>query len=218
MLDSNNILVEVSNRHIHLSKEHIGVLFGKDYQLKIQKNLSQPEQFAAKEKVNLINGDNRIDNVRIIGPERDQTQVELSKTDAVNLNINAPLRISGDLEGTPGIVIEGPKGNISLEKGVIVAKRHIHVSEEHAEKLGIKNQKYVSVKIDGEKETVFNKLLVRIGPNHNLAVHLDTDEGNAAYINKKAFGELIKTITNNKKNAKTIYTKESKVSARSYLF
>jgi len=198
MLDKKKVLVEISSRHIHLSKEHVDVLFGKDYQLKIHKKLSQPEQFAAKEKVNLVNGDKRIDNIRIVGPERDQTQVELSKTDAVNLNINAPLKISGDLEETPGIVLEGPKGSVVLEKGVIVAKRHIHVSEEQAEKLGIKDKKYISIRIDGEKETVFNKLLIRIGPNHNLAVHLDTDEGNAACINKKTFGELIKTITNNK--------------------
>ncbi|MBW2966411.1 propanediol utilization protein, partial [Candidatus Woesearchaeota archaeon] len=135
----------------------------------------------------------RINNVRIVGPGRDQTQVELSKTDAVNLNINAPLRISGDLEGTPGIKVQGPKGSIILEKGVIVAKRHIHVSEEQAEELGIKAKKYISIKINGEKETIYNKLSVRIGPNHNLAVHLDTDEGNATCINKKVFGELIKT-------------------------
>jgi propanediol utilization protein len=198
MLDSNKIPIEVSNRHVHLSREHIELLFGKGYQLKIHRNLSQPGQFAAKEKVNLINRDKRIDNVRIVGPERDQTQVELSKTDAVNLNINAPLRISGYIEGTPGIVIEGHKGSIVLEKGVIVAKRHIHVSEEQAEKLGIKDKKHISIRINGEKETVYNKLLVRIGSNHNLAVHLDTDEGNAACINKKTFGKLIKTIINNK--------------------
>ena len=193
MLDNSKIPVEVSNRHVHLSREHIKLLFGKEHQLSIHKKLSQPEQFAAKEKVDLINGEKRINNVRIIGPERDQTQVELSKTDAVNLNINAPLRISGDLDGTPGIKIEGPKGSIVLENGVIVARRHIHASEGQAEELGIKDKKYISIKINGEKEAIYNKLSVRIGLNHNLAVHLDTDEGNAAFINKKSFGELIKT-------------------------
>jgi len=192
MLDSNKIPVEISNRHIHLAKDHINVLFGKDYKLKVKKKLSQPGQFATEETVTLINKDRKIENIRIIGPERDQTQVELSKTDALNLHINAPLRLSGDLEGTPGIVIQGPKGSVALEKGVIVSRRHIHLSEEQAEKLGLKNQKYISVRIDGEKETVFNKLVVRIGSDHNLAVHLDTDEGNAACVNKKTFGKLIK--------------------------
>ena len=192
MLDSKKIPVEVSNRHVHLSREHIDILFGKNYGLEVYRDLSQPGQFAAKEKVSLINRDKIIDRVRVLGPERKQTQVELSKTDAINLKVNALLRISGDIERTPGIEIKGPKGSILLEKGVIVAKRHIHVSEEQAEKLGIKGRKYINIKINGEKETTFNRLLVRVGPNHNLAVHLDTDEGNAACINKKTFGKLIR--------------------------
>ncbi|MBW2995703.1 phosphate propanoyltransferase [Candidatus Woesearchaeota archaeon] len=189
MTDKQNIPIEVSNRHIHLSKKDIGVLFGKDYMLKVARKLSQPGQFAAHEKVHLVSGDKRIENVRVLGPEREETQVELLKTDATYLNIAVPLRLSGDIEGTPGITIKGPKGSIELEKGVIIAKRHIHVSEKQAEKLGIKDKEHVSIRVNGN---VFDELLVRTGPGHNLAVHLDTDEGNATCINKKTFGELIK--------------------------
>ncbi len=191
MIDKNNILIEVSNRHVHLSREHIDALFGKDYKLNLDKNLSQPGQFAAKERINLINGSKRIDNVRILGPERKYSQVELSRTDAMFLKIDAPLRISGDIEKSPGITIEWPKGTLKLKEGVIIARRHIHLTEEQAEKLGIKNQRFVSIKINGEKETIFNKVMMRIGNNYALAVHLDSDEGNAVCINRKTFGELI---------------------------
>ncbi|MCK4521305.1 MAG: phosphate propanoyltransferase [Nanoarchaeota archaeon] len=191
MIDKNNILIEVSNRHVHLSREHIDALFGKDYKLNLDKNLSQPGQFAAKERINLINGSKRIDNVRILGPERKYSQVELSRTDAMFLKIDAPLRISGDIEKSPGITIEWPKGTLKLKEGVIIARRHIHLTEEQAEKLGIKNQRFVSIKINGEKETIFNKVMMRIGNNYSLAVHLDSDEGNAVCINRKTFGELI---------------------------
>ena len=135
MPDSNKIPVEVSNRHIHLSKKDIDALFGKDYRLKIARELSQPGQFAAQEKVHLVSGDKRIENVRVLGPEREETQVELLKTDAMHLDIEAPVRISGDIEETPGITVEGPEGVLNLDKGVIIAQRHFHVSKEESKKL-----------------------------------------------------------------------------------
>lgn len=185
------ILVEVSNRHVHLSREDIDLLFGKGYKLRQHRALSQPGQFAAKEKINLINSNTTIENVRVLGPERKETQVELSKTDAIYLKINPPLRNSGDLKSTPGIILKGPKDMVELKKGVIIIQRHLHASEKEAKKLGIKDGEIVSIKIPGQKETIFNNILARVGPKHKLAVHLDTDEGNAADIAKITFGELL---------------------------
>lgn len=192
MADKNHILIEVSNKHVHLCRKDIDLLFGKGYKLNILKQLSQPGQFAAEEKVNLISKDRKISNVRILGPERKETQVELSRTDAIYLKVDAPLRESGNLYNTPGIKIEGSKGCIDLKKGVIVAQRHLHASEEEAKELGIKDGQLVSIKIYGKKGGIFNNVLVRVNPKYRLAVHLDTDEGNAACIKEKVYGELIK--------------------------
>ena len=192
MIDKDHILVEISNKHVHLSRKDIDALFGKGYKLSVLKPLSQPGQFAAKETVTLLNGDRKIENVRILGPERKESQVELSRTDAIHLKIDAPLRESGKIDGTPGIKIEGQKRCIELKKGVIVAQRHLHASEKEAEELGIKDNQLVSIKISGEKGGIFDNVLVRVNPNYRLAVHLDTDEGNAACIKGKVYGRLIK--------------------------
>ncbi|MFH1358600.1 MAG: phosphate propanoyltransferase [archaeon] len=188
---SNKILIEVSGRHVHLSKEDVDKLFGKGYKLNNIKNLSQPGNYAAKEKVSLINGNKRFDDVRILGPPRGRTQVELSKTDSIYLGLKAPVKLSGDYKNTPGIKIKGPKGEVNLKQGVIVARRHLHVSESQAKDLGIKNKDIVSIKTPGERSLVFNNIITRVG-NFESALHLDTDEGNAAGIENITYGELIK--------------------------
>ena len=187
-----NILIEVSGRHVHLSREAVDKLFGECYQLKVLKNLSQPDQFAAEERVNLIHGDKRIDNVRILGPERDKTQVELSLTDAIKLKVDAPIKQSGDIEESPGLEIEGPKGAIKLEQGVIISHRHLHASSSEAKELEIQDGEIVKIHVEGKRGIIFENIIVRVNPNFKLALHIDTDEGNAAGIKSIAEGEIIK--------------------------
>ena len=183
------IPIEISNRHVHLSRKDVDILFGKGHKLKIARKLSQPGQFAAEEKVALEKKGNRIENVRVIGPERKQTQVEILKSDAEKLKIDAPVRDSGDLKNTPGIAIVGPKGKIDIKTGVIVAQRHLHASVEDAKAFGLKDKQEVSIRVSG---MAFENVLVRVGKNFRLAVHLDAEEGNAAGIKNHAHGELKK--------------------------
>ena len=173
------IPVEVSNRHVHLSSEHVEVLFGKGYELKRVRRLSQPGQFAAEEKVRLVNGDNVIDGVRVLGPERDMTQVEISGTDASVLGIDVPLRLSGDIEGSPGITIEGPEGSVILENGVIMAKRHVHISEEGSRMLGLIDGQTASIRLANGTGIIIDNLVVRVGKDYSLAAHIDVDEWGA---------------------------------------
>lgn len=187
------ILVEVSARHVHLSKKDMEKLFGQGYTLKVMKRLSQPGQFAAKETVSLIKGQKVMEGVRVIGPAREKTQIELTRTDAFNLDLGkVPLRISGNLRGTPGLRIKGRKKTILKKQGVIIAKRHLHCSAEEARKRGLKNGEKVKVKIKGKRGLVFDKVVVRIDKDYRLAMQIDTDEGNAAGINQKTWGELLK--------------------------
>lgn len=186
------IPVEVSGRHLHLSQEDLEALFGLGYQLKKKKDLSQPSDFAAEETLDLRNGDKIIKGVRVVGPVRKNTQVEISKTDAVYLGINPPIKLSGDIEGTPGITLIGPKGEVILEKGLIIALRHIHCSSEEAKKMKLKNGEIVSVKIGDERPVIFHNIKVRVGDNYKFCLHIDTDEGNAAGINKIGEGQIIK--------------------------
>jgi len=191
MIRKENILVEVSNRHVHLSRKDLDTLFSKDHQLKVVRWLSQPGQFVAKEKVNLINGNKIIENVKVLGPERKETQIELLKGDAFDLGINAFVRSSGDLEGTPGIKMVALKGVLDLPKGVIVAQKHLHASEKEAEILGINNGDIVNIKILRIRDFVFNNIIVRAGPTHRLAFHIDKDEGKECNIIKKDIGVLL---------------------------
>lgn len=184
-----DILVEISNRHVHLTQEHIKTLFG-DEELEKVKHLSQPGQFATQHRVNLINGDKRINGVRVLGPPRSQTQVEISKTDSRNLKLNTPVRESGDLDNTPGIIIEGPKGQITLNQGTIIARRHLHASEEQAKILNIKDKQVINLKVDSQRGMTFHDVLVRVNENYNLAFHIDTDEGNAAHIIAETYARL----------------------------
>tara|TARA_Y100000310_G_C20445860_1_gene698366 strand:+ start:69 stop:623 length:555 start_codon:yes stop_codon:yes gene_type:complete len=184
--------MQVSHRHVHLARKEIDILFGAGYQLKKAKDLYQLSDFAAEETVILKNQNYQLNKVRVIGPERNQTQIELSRTDANEIKINLPLRESGDLTNTPGITLVGPQGEAVITHGVIIAQRHLHANEKEAADLGIKNGDLVSIRIPGERGLIFNEVLVRINNKFKLAVHLDRDEGNAAGIDKETKGELIK--------------------------
>ena len=186
------IPIEISARHVHLSKDDLEILFGKDYKLKNIKQLTQPSDFVAEETVDLKSGDKEIKKVRVVGPERNQTQVEISMTDAVSLGVVPPIRISGDLKGSAKITLIGPKGVVDLNEGLIISGRHIHCNETEAKSLGIKNKDKVSVKVEGERSITFHNIAIRIGDKYKLCLHLDTDEGNAAGINKKTEGIIIK--------------------------
>jgi len=183
------IPVEISARHIHLTQKDFEKLFGKKTPTPLRK-LSQ-NQIAAKETVDLIYKNKSLKNVRIVYPFRQKTQVEISLTDAIYLNIKPVFRISGDLKNTPGIEIIGPKGKIKLKNGVIIPLRHLHISDKEAKKLKLKNKDKVKVKILGKRGLIFENVIVRVKKSYNLALHLDTDEGNACGIPKKGKGILL---------------------------
>ncbi len=181
---SNGFLVPigVSARHIHLTQEHVEVLFGKGYQLTKKKDL-MGGQFASNECVTIVGLKLRaIENVRILGPVRKKSQVEISATDAIKLGIKAPIRDSGNLAGSAPIAVVGPKGVLYLEEGCIVAKRHIHMSPADAAAAGVHDGDIVSVKVDNERGTIFNEVLIRVDDSFTLEMHIDTDEANAAKI------------------------------------
>ena len=191
-MEENKVLVEVSARHVHLSQEHLEALFGEGYQLTVKKMLSQPGQFACEEKVTVV-GSRGESKMSILGPVRKESQVEVSLTDARALGVKALIRESGDLEGTEGCKLVGPAGEVVLEKGVIAAKRHIHFTPEDAEKFGIKDKDIVSVKIDtAERSVIFGDVVCRVSPSYALAMHIDTDEGNAIGYSGLTYGEVIK--------------------------
>ncbi|CEH29778.1 hypothetical protein AM501_24565 [Aneurinibacillus migulanus] len=186
---SNNLLYEpelrtipvgVSARHIHLSLEHIDTLFGKGYELQLYKELSQPGQFAAKESVMLAGPKGTIDKVRILGPARGTTQVEVSLTDAHRLGISPPIRDSGDIAGSSPITIIGPKGSVYLKEGAIIASRHIHMSEEDAWQFQVHDKEKVHVISQTERRVIFSDVKIRVHANYRLEFHIDTDEANAA--------------------------------------
>lgn len=172
--------VGVSARHIHLSQEHIEILFGSGYQLKEMKPLSQPGQFAAEETVAVVGPKGKFDKVRILGPARSRSQLEISRTDSFSLGIPAPVRESGNTDGTPGIKIVGPQGEVDLEDGVIVAARHIHFHTDDAVKWGIADKQKLSVRVEGERAVVFENVIARVSDTFALDMHIDTDEANAA--------------------------------------
>lgn len=186
------VLVETSARHVHVSKEDLAVLFGEGYQLTKKKDLSQPGQFACEERVQVIGPKSSFPAVSILGPERKETQVELSASDARSIGVKAPVRESGDLEGSGACKIVGPKGEIEIEKGVIIAKRHIHMTTADAEKYGIKDKQIVSVKLETEgRSLVFGDVVARVSDSYALAMHIDTDESNAAFATPGLMGEIL---------------------------
>lgn len=187
---SNGFLVSigVSARHIHLTQEHVEVLFGKGYQLTKKKDL-MGGQFASNECVTIVGLKLRaIENVRILGPVRNKSQVEISATDAIKLGIKAPIRDSGNLAGSAPIAVVGPKGVLYLNEGCIVAKRHIHMSPADAAAASLHDGDIVSVKVDNERGTIFNEVLIRVDDSFTLEMHIDTDEANAAKI---ATGQMV---------------------------
>ncbi len=175
------IPMAISVRHVHLTQATVEQLFGPGYLLQVRAPLSQPGQYAAEETVALVGPRGRLDNVRIVGPPRAEDQVEVSRTDEIELGINAPLRESGQLADTPGIVIEGPEGNVRLRRGVIRALRHIHMSPADADVLGLKNHDAVAAVVTaGGRRLIFGDIAVRVSPAYRIELHLDSDEGNAA--------------------------------------
>jgi putative phosphotransacetylase len=176
------ILIEISARHIHLLPEHFEKLFGEGYELKPFKELSQPGQFAAEETLEIIGPRSSIAGVRVMGPCRDHTQVEISKTDARALGIDAPVRLSSEVVGSAPVTIKGPKGEITLEHGAIIAQRHIHLDPKTAESMGLNHKDAVDLKVEGERALIFKNVAIRIEENFSPAMHIDTDEGNAAGI------------------------------------
>ena len=189
---SKTFIVETSARHVHLSAADLETLFGAGYELKFRKELSQPGQFATFDRVDIVGPKRTLSGVTILGPTRPQTQVELSLTDARSIGLTAPIRESGDLSGSAPCKIVGPCGEVELTEGVIIAMRHIHMLPEDAERLGVKDKEIVSVKIDSpERATIFGDVLVRVTPTSALAMHIDTDEANAAGICGQE-GEIVK--------------------------
>lgn len=187
--------VGVSNRHVHLSEEHIDILFGQGHKLTPIKDLSQPGQFACEEVVTLIGPKGVIENVRVLGPARKETQVELSTTDSFKLGVKPPVRDSGDLNGTPGVELVGPAGRIQLQEGVIIAARHIHMNPEDAKKFGVKDGDHVLVHVNGSRGGILERVLVRVSPKYALDMHVDTDEANAFGLRN---GDMVEVIASNK--------------------
>ncbi len=186
------VLVEVSARHVHVSQEALETLFGKGFELSFKKALSQPGQFATNERVQVIGEKGSFPAVSILGPVRPETQVELSATDARSIGVKAPVRESGDLEGSGGCRIVGPAGEIVIDKGVIVAKRHIHMTPADAAEFGVEDKQIVSVKIDSpERSLIFGDVVVRVSEKYALAMHIDTDESNAVLAPAGTMGEVI---------------------------
>ena len=189
-----NFMVETSARHVHLSKADLETLFGKDAELHNAKDLSQPEQFACEERVDLIGPKKAIGRVSILGPVRPATQVEISLTDARSLGISAPIRESGDTANSPGLKLVGPAGEVELKEGAIVAKRHIHMTTKDATDLGVKDKEIVSVKLNTPGRTlIFGDVVVRVSDSFALTMHIDTDEANAAGATGEIFGEIVKS-------------------------
>ena len=184
--------IAISNRHVHLSQSDLEVLFGKGFELTKMKDLSQPGQFAANEQVDLVGPKRTISGVRILGPARKTTQAEISVTDAFTLGVAPVVKNSGDLEGTPGVKLVGPAGEVVLDKGCIVASRHIHMHTSDAENFGVKDKDVVSIRTGGPRPVVFENVLVRVNPEYGLEMHVDTDEGNAALLKNGTMVELIK--------------------------
>jgi len=185
------IPIEVSARHIHLCQKDLEALFGREYQLKKLRQLTQPCDFSAEETLDIEANGKKISKMRIIGPAREKTQVEISLTDAIFLGLATSFKDSGDVDETPGINLIGPSGQIKIEEGVIIPWRHIHCHPDEAEKLGLKNNEFVSVEVKGDRRIVFYNVKVRVDKDYKLCMHLDTDEGNAAGIDRKGEGIIL---------------------------
>ncbi len=174
------ILVETSARHLHVTQEHLEILFGKGYELGVKKMLSQPGQFASNERVDVVGPKSTLKGVSILGPVRPETQVEISATDARAIGVVAPIRESGDVAGSAPCKLVGPAGEVEIPQGVIVAKRHMHLTPAAAEEFGLKDKQICKIKLEGERALIFDEVVVRVKDSFAPAVHIDTDEANAA--------------------------------------
>ncbi len=190
----NDFMVETSARHAHVTKETLEILFGEGYELTVKKELSQPGQFASNERITVVGPKKELSGVSILGPCRGADQVELSATDARSLGIDAPIRESGDTKGSGACKLVGPKGEVELKEGVIVAKRHIHMTPEDAKAFGVENGEIVNVKLDSGngRMTIFGDTVIRVSPSYALAMHIDTDESNAAACGRDMRGTIVK--------------------------
>lgn len=190
---SKKFIVETSARHVHLTQEHLEALFGKGATLTHKKDLSQPGQFACEERVTIVGPKRELAGVSILGPVRPATQVELSATDARSIGVDAPIRESGDIAGSGACKIIGPKGEIEISEGVIVAKRHIHLTPADAEELGVKDKEIVWVKLETDgRKAIFGDVVVRVSEKFARAMHIDTDESNAVSAPRSLEGEIVK--------------------------
>lgn len=189
----NKVLVETSARHVHVSRKDLETLFGPDAKLTHKKDLSQPGQFACVERVDIVGPKNTMKGVSILGPERAETQVEISATDARALGLTAPVRESGDLKGSTGCKLVGPAGEVEIAQGVIIAKRHIHFTPADGEAFGVKDKDVVQVKVTSADRTlIFDDVVCRVNPAFALAMHIDVDEANAAGCAGEVYGEVMK--------------------------
>ncbi|MBQ3096475.1 MAG: phosphate propanoyltransferase [Clostridia bacterium] len=186
-----NVIIEASARHIHLSEADLAVLFGEGAKLTPKRELSQPGQYLSEERVSIVGPKGTISNLGVLGPTRPATQVEVSFTDARALGIVPPIRESGDVAGTPGCKVVGPCGEVEIKEGVMVAKRHIHITPEDAEKYGLKDKQIVSVKVGGDRGITFGETVVRVSPKFRTRMHVDFDESNAAALAGEMTGEVI---------------------------
>ena len=187
-----DFLVEISARHVHVTEETLEVLFGKGHKLTVKKMLSQPGQFASEERITVVGPKKELAGVSILGPCRGADQVELSATDARSIGFAAPVRESGDLAGSGACKLVGPCGEVELKEGVIVAKRHIHMTPEDAENFNVKDSDIVKVALDTEgRSLVFGDVVVRVSPKYALAMHIDTDEANAAAVPGSCRGYIV---------------------------
>ena len=188
-----NFIVETSARHVHVTQQDLETLFGAGYELHVKKMLSQPGQYASEERVDVVGPKKTLSGVSILGPVRKESQVELSLTDARSIGLSVPVRESGDLEGSAGCKLVGPAGEVELKQGVIAAKRHIHMTPEDAEVFQVKDKDIVSVKVDTEgRSLIFGDVVVRVSPSFSLAMHIDTDESNAACVGRDTKGEIVR--------------------------
>lgn len=190
--DKMKVNIGISNRHVHLCSDDLHVLFGDNYELEIKKELVQPGEFASNSVVTIKTDKDEIENVRVLGPIRSYTQVEISKTDAFKLGLNPPVRDSGDLEGSAGVTLIGPNGNVDLNEGCIIATRHIHITPDKVKELGLEGLKTVSVKLDGEKGGIISNVSLKISGAYAYEMHIDTDDANAHLVGPGSVGEIIK--------------------------
>lgn len=185
------VSIGVSNRHVHLKEEHLKILFGDDFKLTKKNDLNQPRQFASTSLVTIKTDKDKIDNVRVLGPIRDYTQVEISRTDAYKLGLNPPVRNSGDIKGSSPITIVGPNGTLNLDEGCIIATRHIHILKSQVKMYGLEGREKVNVKLNGEKGGIITNVYLKISDKEYFELHLDLDDANAHLVKNGDIGEIL---------------------------